>query len=446
MSDKDKIMNLEGDELDAALLAAIDETEEEERAAREQKAQEQRERAEQIRLDALEDQQKKAKIDELRSTLPNEGRRYFLMAEEAECNEDNNDATVTGVMFGTCKKGDIVYLYRIDGRAMGSRVLDIDVYNGNLYEPADEVTSGKTKIRISVDYEKLGFNKETAIPRFSVLTSVEPGAKMKDGNPRVENPALMGLMFRHGEYNKDKNYLDFLMNSIVNGRFLIPAMNADANDKVPANGKKQLKIVMITKKEEPGKRVLPLFTDANSLAMWKELFAGEEKPSVITMSFMEAAKFVSKDKFDIVFNPRGPVSFGLPNKVINAMAATVENHKKNAPVNKQVITDGSKIMVGEPRPGAETDNVRSALISYCRGNSSVNRAGLLYIMKENKLSYLIIVDTPKGEEQAVFAGILAAVKPHLNSVKTVDFSLLSEAAFANDYYKKKEWDYVRVVQ
>ena len=79
MSDKDNnIVDLVGDALDEALMAAIEETEEEERAARELKAKENQERAEQARVTAIEQEERKAKIDKLRQSLPNEGRRYFL--------------------------------------------------------------------------------------------------------------------------------------------------------------------------------------------------------------------------------------------------------------------------------------------------------------------------------------------------------------------------------
>ena len=55
MSDKDKnIFDLEGDALDEALMAAIEQTDEEEREARELKAKENQERAEQARVTAIE--------------------------------------------------------------------------------------------------------------------------------------------------------------------------------------------------------------------------------------------------------------------------------------------------------------------------------------------------------------------------------------------------------
>lgn len=440
MSDKDNnFLDLEGDALDEALLAAIDETDEEERLARKKKAEENQARAEQARVTAIEHEKRKAEIENLRKSLPNEGRRYFLMSEEAECFVDKNEAVVTGIMFGTCKTDDEIYIYRNDGKVMGSKVLDIEVYNGQVFEPATEVNQKKAKIKVLVDFEKTGFTAENAIPKFAVLSSVRPPLKDDKGKVSVENPGLSGLMFRYPEFNKDKEYLGRLMDGIANGRFLVPAMK-DPNEP-EIKGQKKLKIIMVTKKDDPNKRVLPLFTDLQALYLWRKLFEGEEKPSVIVMSFPEVAKFVKKDGFDVVFNPSGPVSVGLPFTAIDAMSNLIAKHAGKNKVNKEVISDGSKVIVGEPKPCEETDKVREALINYCKNNSSIKKAGLLYIMRSGKLSYLVIADAPAGSQKDVFAGILGALKPNLESIKTVDFSLLSEAPFAKDYFSKKPWDY-----
>ncbi|MCR5048132.1 MAG: enhanced serine sensitivity protein SseB C-terminal domain-containing protein [Saccharofermentans sp.] len=443
MSDKENnIFELEGDALDEALLAAIEATDEEERLAREKRIRENQERAEQARITAIEQEKTKAKIDELRKTLPNEGRRYFLMAEEAECSEDNNEAVLTGIVYGTCKKDDEVYLYRTDGKVLGTKVRSVEVFNGKVFEPADEINQTKGRITITVDYKKTGFTADNAIPKFSVLSSVKPPVKDENGKVAIENPILSGLMFRYPEYNKDKEYIARLMDGIANGRFLVPGMSTD--EKPGPNGRKKMKIIMINKKNEPDKRVLPLFTDLQALYLWRKLFEGEKKPSVIVMSFAEAAKFVSKDGFDIVFNPSGPVSFGLPNKVVSTMSGIIDKHQASKKPDREVINDGSKVVVGDPRPGEETDNVKKAMIDYCRNDSSISSAALMIIIRNGKISYLVIVDAPKASSQTVFQGITKAMKPYFDTIKSVDFSLLSETPFATDIFKKKAWDYKRV--
>ena len=440
MSDNDKnIFELEGDALDEALLAAIDETDEEEREAREKKAEENQRRAEQARITAIEQEEKRAKIDELRKSLPNEGRRYFLMAENAECDEEKNEAKVTGIVYGTCKKDDIVFLYRNDGRALGSKIIDIEVHNGQVFEPADETSQTKARLTIAIDFKKVGLTAENAVPKFSVVTSVRPPVAGKDGKTAIENPSLSGLMFRYPEFKTDREYLNHLTTNIVNGRFLIPAMNPDGQ--TDANGKKKLQLIMFTKKEDPNKRIMPLFTDLQALYLWRKVFEGDKKPSIVVMSFLEAAKFIEKEGFDIALNPSGPVSVGLPAKAAASLAAIANKVAGDAKMKKETITDGSKVVVGQPRPGKETDDVREALISYCKGNASVKKAGLMYMMRDNKVSYLVVVDTPKGTESAVYAGILAAMKPHMSAVLKVDFSLYSEAPFAKDYFTKIPPDY-----
>lgn len=440
MSDKDKnIFDLEGDALDKALFEAIEQTDEEEREARELKARENQERAEQARVTAIEQEQRKAKIDELRKNLPNEGRRYFLMAEESECNKDKNEASVTGIVYGTCKKDDSVFLYRNDGKALGTKIISIEVFNGQVYEPADEVSQNKARLTISIDYDKSGLTPETAVPKFSVVTSVRPPVKGTDGKTAVENPSLSGLMFRYSEYKTDKDYLNHLTTNIVNGQFLIPAINNGAE--AEAGSKKKIQLIMFTKKDEPDKRIMPLFTDIQALYMWRKVFEGEQKPSIVVMNFIEAAEFIEKEGFDIAINPSGPVSVGLPAKAAIQLASVANKLVAEGKVKKETITDGSKVTVGQPHPGPETDAVRAALVKYCKGNRAIKKAGLLFMIRNNKMSYLVIVDVPKGTEKTVYTGILAAVKPHLKAIKSVDFSLYSEAPFAKDYFSKIPADY-----
>lgn len=443
MSDKDNnIFDLEGDALDEALMAAIEETDEEERLARELKAQENQERAEQARITAIEQEERKAKIDNLRKSLPNEGRRYFFMVEEAQCDEAKKEAYVTGLVYGNCKKNDDVFLFRNDGRALATRILAIEEFNGQVFEPVEEVSQKKARLTIVIDYEKTGFTKENAVPKYSVVTTVRPPVKGADGKTAIENPSLSGLMFRYPEFNKDKEYLNHLTDNIVNGRFLIPAMNAgDGSD---ASGKKKLQLIMFTKKEDPNKRILPLFTDLQALYLWRKIFEGDQKPTVVVMNFLEAAKFIEKDGFDIAINPSGPVSVGLPSKAAQSIAEIARKHIAGGNVNKEVINDGSKVVVGEPKSSDETADIKDAISAFCSGNPDIKKAGLLYLIRNGQISYLIILDAPKSSQQEVFSGVLNAVRPHLKSIKKVDMSLLSEAPFANDYYSRKPWDYKRV--
>ncbi len=440
MSDKDKnIFDLEGDALDEALMAAIEQTDEEEREARELKAKENQERAEQARVTAIEQEQKKAKIEELRKNLPNEGRRYFLMAEESECDEQKNEASVTGIVYGTCKKDDSVFLYRNDGKALGSKVISVEKYNGQVYEPADEVSQGKARITISIDFNKSGLTADNAVPKFAVVTSVRPPVKGADGKTAIENPSLSGLMFRYPEYKTDKEYLNHLTTNIVNGQFLIPAMNNGGQEQ--AGGKKKIQLIMFTKKEEPDKRLMPLFTDIQALYLWRKVFEGEQKPSIVVMNFVEVAKFIQKEGLDLAINPAGPISVGLPAKAATQLASLAQKMAASGKVKKENITDGSKVTVGQPHPGPETDAVRQVLVDYCKGNRDIKKAGLLFMIRNNKMSYLVIVDVPKGKEQPVYSGLLAVMKPHLKSIKSVDFSLYAEAPFAKDYFAKIPADY-----
>ena len=110
--------------------------------------------------------------------------------------------------------------------------------------------------------------------------------------------------------------------------------------------------------------------------------------------------------------------------------------------NAKMLVGGLCDAAAPGRPGQETDMVRGALVNYAMSDRDIRKAGLMYIMRSGRISYLVVADAPKEKQSSVFAGILAALKPHLGAVKTVDFSLLSEAPFAKDYFKKQGWDYL----
>lgn len=435
-SDNKDIFNLEGDALDAALMAAIEETDEEERQAKEEKVRLNQERAEKARLTAIADEQKKAKIEELRKSLPNEGRRYFLMAEEVSADESKLEVSLTGNLFGCCKKDDNVFIYRHDGRAIGSKVTSIEEYNGAAFEPADEVSGKRARITCSIDFEKIGFSSEDAVPKFAVLSSVRPPLKEDGKKALVENPGLSGMLFGFSEFKKDKDYMNRLTTNLVNGRFLAAAFIEGTNE----NGKPRFNVVMISSKEKPEKKVIPVFTDIQALMMWKDIFAGEKKPTAVPIPYAEAAKLSDKEGFDIMINPFGPAKFILPVEVVRMISSQI---KKNAgtKIGKETVNDGSKVVVGQLRPGEESDRIREALRNYCSGNRDIKRAGVMFMIRNGRTSYLVVVDAPKTSQKVVFPGILAALKPHLKDIRYVDLSIYSEAPFAKEFFEKTGWDY-----
>ena len=435
-NEKDNILNLEGDDLDAALMAAIEETEEEEQQARLKREEEHKERAEQARITAIENEKQKAKVDAIRAQINKANQRFFLVNEGSECDEAKGTASLRGSLFGQVKTGDTAFLYRDDGKVLPTKVIGVEVLNNSIYEPVGETRDKSVVLTIEVDYKKTGFTKENAAPKYAVLSSVNPPVADSKGNAPIENPALFALSLRYNSLKADKDYIRNFMQHTVNGRFVVPA---HTSDEVGQDGKKKIQIVMLMDKSHGDRKIFPLFTDIRTVMLWKDLFKSANKPALISMRFPEVVKFIEKEGFDAAINPMGPVPTFLPNKLLMQIASNLGN----GPIKKEVITDGSKIMIGPVQDNPESDAVRQALIKHCEGVGQINKAGLLYIKRNNRVSYFVIIDAPKEEAGTLFPGILAALKPHLNAVKTVDFSVLSETPFAVDYFSKKKWDYIR---
>ncbi|MBP5180716.1 MAG: enhanced serine sensitivity protein SseB C-terminal domain-containing protein [Clostridiales bacterium] len=434
-NEKDNILNLEGDDLDAALMAAIEETEEEEEQARIRKEEENKERAEQARITAIENSEQKAKVDNLRAGINNANQRFYLVNEDGECDEAKGTATLKGSLFGIVKKGDEAFLYRDDGKVLPTKIVEVEALNNGIYEPVDETRDKSVVLTIEVDYKKTGFTKDNGAPKYAVLSSVKPPVADNTGKAPIENPALFALSLKYNALKSDKEYVRNFMQHTVNGRFLVPA---HSTDKTGPDGKKSIQIVMLMDKQHNDRKMFPLFTDVRTVALWKDLFKSENKPTLAAMRFPEVIKFIEKEGFDVAINPMGPIPTFLPNKLLMSIASNLGSQ-----IKKEVITDGSKIMIGPVQPNPESEAVRKALIKHCESIEAISKAGLLYIKRSNRVSYFVIVDAPKDEAGKLFPGILAAVKPHLKAIKTVDFSVLSEAPFAKDYFSKKSWDYIR---
>ena len=325
-----------------------------------------------------------------------------------------------------------------ENRIMNLEGDDLDAALLAAIDEADEEEKRYREEKRAADSERIERERVEAQARIEDSLNGVPGKSGADLKSPVDNSRLVSLLSEFPDKRNDREYLGELLPLIENSRFLVPA-HVPEDGPVGQNGKKRLQIIMLTRKENPDRRSLPLFTGPDTLALWKQLMEDQKKPGVAVMPFAEAAKFALKDGFDIAINPMGPVPLTVP----SAMVKKIAEHASDPKVRNEVIRDGSKIMIGPPRENDETSAVRQALLDYCAGAPSISRAGLLYIMRGGKVTYFVVVDAPKEDAKTVFSGIMSACRPHFSEIREMNFSLLSQARFANDYYKKKKWDYFK---
>lgn len=445
-NDNDSEKGLEQD-LDSLIMSAIEETDAEEAALKEEKRLAHEENLRRQREEA--EAARKAQID---AQAGNGGRRCYLISESSEIGTDS--IKVTGDLHGEMHVGDKVYVYRPGGTVVMTEVLEITRADEEKNEgAADGAKNARIGVSLKFKFKNVGIDPEKLIPKYCVISSVKPAANPKAA---VENPAVLGLSMKYKDCSEDKEYMKILSSHITNGRYLVPAHE----DGIGPDGKRKLKIVAFNRSTganasqlegEEDVRMMPLFTDLGALSAWKALFADGKKPAVVVMSFPEAVAASVKNSMDLVFNAFGPVPVRFPREIVENISKSKifierfgEDGKKKPSYRKETITSANKIMVGEPPETAETKAIRGALKDYAATIDSISSLGLL--AKKNAgedPGYLVIVDCPKGTEREIFRDMYDVMKPFLNKIRKVEFSLYEQTVFADDYFAIHTLDYVR---
>ena len=431
-NDDDK-KNEEKDDLDALIMSAIEETELEEQQLREEKIAKAKERAEALAKSREEAEEREKKIEEIKKSLPNEGRRFFLVVEDQDTVE--TDVKVVGNLHGPMKEEDKVFIYKPDFKVTPAVVKEIQPYEGGESTGSSDPKSRRVVVTLAIPVPE-------TIPEFSVVASAKPDTT-GDKKVPVENPAVLGLSLEYKRFAKDRKYTEAFMTSILNGRFMVAGIPKEGKS---ADGKKALSLITMNDAKAGGDLMLPLFTDPGALSAWKELMKREQKPVVLIMDFKDAIKQSASKKLDFIINPFGPVPLKLPRLMIDKIAATPDfqnwsnglNERRKEATNKSLAT---KIIIGELPESPESESVKKALVKYCSGNPDVERAGVAAKIHGKNAAYLFIIDCAAGKEKQIFNDIYKEVKPLLSDNKNIEFVLYKDAVFAEDYFSKHPIDY-----
>ena len=430
------------EDLDAKIMAAIEETdlEEEQRKADRKQAE----------LDRVSKQtaERESQFQNIDDAKPKKAaRRFFIMPESKEILESS--IKVSGKVFGEVRVGDKVFIYRTNGQVVMSSVLSLESDAEDQVVPeegeAKAARNAVIKMELGFNFANAGFEPENIINDFSIISNVVP---VPNTRKTVENPAILGLTLYYNQYSKDKEFNKVLVNHLVNASFVLPVHATGRNG---ANGKPAMQLLTLSDTSEEGRRMLPIFTDVLALSGWKNIFNDENKPQVAILTFQEIVNITLKDEIDFVINSSGPVAVRIPfdfiSKVVSSesyKARFGEDGKKRQKYRKDTVNDGSKIAVGAPPQTAEVQAIRQALKGYCATVPSIMTAGLLCKLKKGeKPGYLCIVDCPKEQARDIFIGINDVVKPFLNKIKKIEFSRYAETVFADQYFASEPFDYVK---
>ena len=420
-NNKDNNM-LQGDDLDALIMSAIEETDLEQAQEKEQARKNEAERVARM-TEQLKDLSAK---DEKKVV-----RRSFLMVTASE--RDGETFKLKGTLHGDLKTDDTVYVYHPKGTVLEAKITDVE--SGSDEEPENiDMTKGKI-VRLSVNFaEEIAADAvpEEAVPYYSVVTNVKPPVQQEDSKAPVENPFLLGLSLEYPNYMKDKEFMRNVIKSFAEGRFIVPIHPAQPS---PDGGKPIIKLITIKRNPDDKLPIVPIFSDIAALATWKELME-KGKPSVALLPFKELAKLTSKDGPDFVLNPSGPVAINIPRQIVDSIAGLVRNVESDPNAPKP------RVAVGVPPKNDETDKIRKALVEYAESSPDIKALGFIATIKEgNKRGYACVVDCPKAGAKDLFQGMADKIKPYMKEVRTMEFIVKEDAKFADMYFAKIPYDY-----
>jgi hypothetical protein len=181
---------------------------------------------------------------------------------------------------------------------------------------------------------------------------------------------------------------------------------------------------------------LPAFTD------WEEfqkIYSREEWSGNIS-SYDDLIVLSNKSE-GIVIN-----AGGVALRINEKNKHLIEEYRKNkdtlkeAKVIPQVLKKDTKVLIGEPKE-YPTDMVHT-MIRFMKTQKGIKKAYLRKMIKDDEMSYLVIVDFV-GDKETIFKGIADAALPYLNGLNLdlheTDKWAMDICKDVKPFYKKGFW-------
>lgn len=232
-----------------------------------------------------------------------ENRRFVMMIEEAFPAQGNDGIVTVGMMRGTIKNGDAVYLLEPGDRICMVNVIGLAVQDGGEMKPVEEATNRITGVKI---YDISG---RKTVAKYAVLTSVKPQLNRKDPSS-IENPYVWGLSFGYRKFIKDADYFDILVSELLMTNVLVPVYKGEEGHAV------------LSRPNPSGKVDLLVFTDKYQMLLgnWKKAGDQEDTLWISVMRFTDCIDMIcsqNKKTAGIAINAYGKFSLILSEEMLN---------------------------------------------------------------------------------------------------------------------------------
>ena len=234
-----------------------------------------------------------------------ENRRFVMMIEKAFPAQGNDGIVTVGMMHGTIKNGDAVYLLEPGDQICMVNVIGLAVQDGGKMEPVEEATNRITGVKI---YDISG---RSQVAKYAVLTSVKPQSNRKDPSS-IENPYVWGLSFGFKKFIKEADYFDILVSELLMTNILVPMYSEEEG------------YAALSRTDPSGKVELLVFTDKYQMLLgdWKKAKEREDDLRITAMRFTDCIDMIcsqNKKTAGIVINAYGKFPLVLSEEMLNML-------------------------------------------------------------------------------------------------------------------------------
>lgn len=254
--------------------------------------------AETVEYKRIED---KVNIKE-KSCTNDENRRFVMLIEEAFPAQGKDGIVTVGMMYGTIKNGDTVYLIEPGDQICMVNVIGLAVQDDGKMEPVEEAANRLTGVKI---YDISGRDK---VAKYAVLTSVKPQSNRKDPSA-IENPYVWGLSSGYKKFIKDTDYFNILVSELLMTNVLVPMYKEEEG------------YAAISRTDSSGKVDLLVFTDNYEMLSgdWKKVIEREDDLQITVMRFTDCIGMIcsqNKKTAGIAVNAYGEFSLILSEEML----------------------------------------------------------------------------------------------------------------------------------
>lgn len=422
--------------------------------------------------DEIDEQARMAAAKILNEDTVPEGMTFFICCDEIPMDaapQTEGNLIVRGNLRGSVKAGSEVFLYQGYGNKFSVKIEKI---KNDDREYVDEASDERVELEITRGNIPLPTNPDedasSPIMKFAILTDSAGVENMDDpscrGMANLGNPRTIAMLCEYGKYGKNPVFFGSTMDCLMTTEFVTIAKISKA-----ANGKSTVGFISVTPKNGSNASLLPVFTDFKLARKAMERGFGKEggPDKCLALNFAQVAA-ISRDEHHQGFlvNPGGPVTITIPTPLINDMVKTVIFKKRfgegaadnpsralggsgNKALDQFLASGGpnvQRIVISNPVNTPEFLAIENSVKTYCGAHANIGKLLILICApadNRDDKAYMCIVDCPEDAFAAECKGIAEAMKPHMKSIRKIQFQLFSKMNNAG-MPEKIQWLYSKL--